>query len=457
MNNSYKLFISTPPVKLFFIAAIPGAVSMLASSLYGLLDGIFVGRILGETAFAALNLAFPFVVINFSLADLIGVGSAVPISIALGKKDHAEANNIFTCACLMIVATGAVIGAVLYVSAPALLAALGAEGELATLAVQYMRVYAICSPVTTIIFAMDNYLRICGQIRPSMWLNIFMSALTAVLEFTFLYVFRWGVWGAALATCMGMLVCALIAFYPFARGKLLLHLCRPHFSVKMVRQILGCGVPNFLNNIAGRITSILMNMALIRLGGENAVSIYGVLMYAGEIVQPLLYGVCDSLQPAVGYNWGAQKYGRVKAIEKCCFIAGAVISISLSICALIFPSQIVGLFIGSADGALIQTGAFAMQLFSLTYLTRWFSFATQSYMTAVEKPLPASVISVSTALVFPVLLLAALWPLGLTGIWLNSTVSAVLAAVLAAVILIRFRRELRRRMRNEATALVNPD
>ncbi len=457
MNNSYKLFISTPPVKLFFIAAIPGAVSMLASSLYGLLDGIFVGRILGETAFAALNLAFPFVVINFSLADLIGVGSAVPISIALGKKDHAEANNIFTCACLMIVATGAVIGAVLYVSAPALLAALGAEGELATLAVQYMRVYAICSPVTTIIFAMDNYLRICGQIRPSMWLNIFMSALTAILEFTFLYVFRWGVWGAALATCMGMLVCALIAFYPFARGKLLLHLCKPHFSVKMVRQILGCGVPNFLNNIAGRITSILMNMALIRLGGENAVSIYGVLMYAGEIVQPLLYGVCDSLQPAVGYNWGAQKYGRVKAIEKCCFIAGAVISISLSICALIFPSQIVGLFIGSADGALIQTGAFAMQLFSLTYLTRWFSFATQSYMTAVEKPLPASVISVSTALVFPVLLLAALWPLGLTGIWLNSTVSAVLAAVLAAVILIRFRRELRRRMRNEATALVNPD
>ena len=457
MNNSYKLFISTPPVKLFFIAAIPGAVSMLASSLYGLLDGIFVGRILGETAFAALNLAFPFVVINFSLADLIGVGSAVPISIALGKKDHAEANNIFTCACLMIVATGAVIGAVLYVSAPALLAALGAEGELATLAVQYMRVYAICSPVTTIIFAMDNYLRICGQIRPSMWLNIFMSALTAVLEFTFLYVFRWGVWGAALATCMGMLVCALIAFYPFARGKLLLHLCKPHFSVKMVRQILGCGVPNFLNNIAGRITSILMNMALIRLGGENAVSIYGVLMYAGEIVQPLLYGVCDSLQPAVGYNWGAQKYGRVKAIEKCCFIAGAVISISLSICALFFPSQIVGLCIGSADGALIQTGAFAMQLFSLTYLTRWFSFATQSYMTAVEKPLPASVISVSTALVFPVLLLAALWPLGLTGIWLNSTVSAVLAAVLAAVILIRFRRELRRRMRNEATALVNPD
>lgn len=457
MNNSYKLFTSTPPVRLFFIAAIPGAVSMLASSLYGLLDGVFIGQILGETAFAALNLAFPFVVINFSLADLIGVGSAVPISIALGKKEHAKANNIFTCACFMIVATGFAIGAALYVSAPALLTVLGAEGELAALAVQYMRVYAICSPVTTIVFAMDNYLRICGQIRPSMWLNIFMSVLTAVLEFVFLYIFRWGIWGAALATCTGMLVCALIAFYPFARGRFQLHLCRPHFTLPMVRQILACGVPNFLNNIAGRITSIVMNMALIRLGGESAVSVYGVLMYAGEIVQPMLYGVCDSLQPAVGYNWGARKYNRVKAIEKCCFAAGAVISISLSICALVFPAQIVGLFIGTEDTALIEMGAFAMRLFSLTYLTRWFSFATQSYMTSVEKPFSASVISVSTALIFPVLLLAVLWPLGLTGIWLNSTLSSVLAAVLAAVILVRFRQDLRCRILKESTAPVNPD
>ena len=101
--DSKALFLQTRPVRLFFTAAIPGIISMLASSLYGLLDGIFVGRILDDTAFAALNLAFPFVVINFSLADLIGVGAAVPISIQLGQKKDAAANNIFTCACLMIV------------------------------------------------------------------------------------------------------------------------------------------------------------------------------------------------------------------------------------------------------------------------------------------------------------------------------------------------------------------
>ena len=100
--NSHNLFAATKPLKLFFIAAIPGAVSMLASALYQTIDGVFVGRFLGATEFAALNLAMPFVIINFALADLIGVGSAVPISVSLGRKQEKEANNIFTCACLMI-------------------------------------------------------------------------------------------------------------------------------------------------------------------------------------------------------------------------------------------------------------------------------------------------------------------------------------------------------------------
>ena len=202
MMNHEKLFAKTSPLKLFFLAAIPGGISMLAASLYGLLDGMFVGRILGEASFAALNLAFPFVVFNFSLADLIGVGSAVPISIQLGQKRQEEANNIFTCACLMIVLTGTLIGGVLYAAAPALIGCMGAEG-LAQLAVEYMRVYALCSPVTTIVFAMDNYLRICGKIRMSMNLNILMSALSAGLEFLFLGVFHWGIWGAALRPAAG--------------------------------------------------------------------------------------------------------------------------------------------------------------------------------------------------------------------------------------------------------------
>ncbi len=442
--DSKKLFANTPPLKLFFLASIPGAVSMLASALYQLLDGIFVGQFLGATPFAAVNLAMPFVIINFSLADLIGVGASVPISVCLGKRQKREAHNIFTCACLLIVGTGVLMGLVLFGMAPLLIQWMGAQGEFAALAVDYIRVYALCSPVTTIVFAMDNFLRISGYIRGSMLLNILMSVLSAGLEFLFLAVLGWGIWAAALATCSGMLVCALLALIPFLRGRAVLRFRRPRFSWRMIRQIVACGSPNFLNNVAGRITSILMNIILVRLGGETAVSVYGILMYADGFIQPLLYGTCDSLQPAVGYNWGAGKYSRVRAIERCCFAASAVISLLAVAVILLFPQQITVLFMADAGPDVLAMSIGALQLFAFTYLTRWFSFAAQSYFLAIEKSLAASLISVSTALIFPVVLVILLWPLGLTGIWLNFAGTAVLAGVLAAILLGKLRPELSR-------------
>lgn len=440
--NSETLFAKTSPLKLFLFAAIPGAISMLASALYQTIDGVFVGQFLGETAFSAINLAMPFVIINFSLADLIGVGSAVPISVSLGRKQNQEANNIFTCSCLMIIGTGALIGAILFAAAPLFIQLMGAEGTYANFAVQYIRVYALCSPVTTIIFALDNYLRICGYIRGSMFMNILMSVLSAGLEFLFLGVLQWGIWAAALATCSGIFLCALIAFIPFFRKKALLQFCRPRFSTSMLKQIISCGTPNFLNNIAGRITSILMNAILVRRGGQTAVSVYGILMYADGFIQPLLYGMCDSLQPAIGYNWGARKYSRVRTIEKYCYSASGIISILAVFVIALFPVPITKLFVPDAGSEILELSVGALRLFSFTYITRWFSFATQSYMLAIEKSRAASIISVCTALVFPVLLIAALWPLGLTGIWMNFAGSSLLAAVLSAIILIKMRGQL---------------
>ena len=414
---------------------------MLASALYQTVDGVFVGHFLGSTAFAAVNLAMPFVIINFSLADLIGVGAAVPISICLGKQEKEEANNIFTCAVLMIVGTGVLIGAVLFLSAPLVIGLMGADGEFANLAVQYMQVYALCSPVTTIVFAMDNFLRICGFIRGSMFLNILMSGLSALLEFLFLFVFGWGVWAAALATCTGMIICAILALVPFVRKKALLRFRRPRFHGKMIRQIIACGSPNFLNNIAGRITSILLNFILIRVGGEAAVSVYGILMYAEGFIQPLLYGMCDSLQPAVGFNWGAGQFRRVAAIERCCYTASGLLSLTAAAVLFLFPGEVGQLFVGASGSELLTMAEGALRLFALTYLTRWFSFATQSYMLAVEKSLAAAAISVSTALLFPVILLGLLWPFGLTGIWLNFAVTSLLAGILAGAILARFQKK----------------
>ena len=154
--------------------------------------------------------------------------------------------------------------------------------------------------------------------------------------------------------------------------------------------------------------------------------------------------MCDSLQPAVGYNWGAQKFSRVRAIEKCCFTAALILSLLSAAVLFLLPEEITLLFVADATAKVLAMAIRALQLFALTYLTRWLSFATQSYMLAIEKPVPAALISVSTALIFPVILIGALWPLGLTGIWLNFAGTSALAAILALVILIKLRRELSR-------------
>lgn len=439
--RSTTFFAKTTPVKLFLMASIPGMVSMLASALYQTFDGILVGQFLGATAFAAINLAMPFVIINFALSDLIGVGSAVPISVCLGRKEQ-EANNIFSCSILMIIGTGVIMGAVLFAAAPFLIGLMGAEGEFARLAVQYLRVYALCSPFTTIVYALDNYLRISGFIRGSMGLNILMSALSVGLGLLFLGVFRWGIWASALASSGSMFLCALVGLIPFLRGKAQLRFCKPRFTGQMVRQIISCGSPSFLQNIAGRVTSIIMNAILVRVGGETAVSVYGVLMYVDGFIQPLLYGMCDSVQPAVGYNWGARQYSRVRAIAKCCYVASAAVSIASIFVIALFPRQITGLFVSGAEADVMTLYVEALRLFCLTYLIRWVSFATQSFLLAIEKSLPASMISVSMAFVFPMVLLAVLWPLGLTGIWLNLAGASLLGAILSVFLLRGQRREL---------------
>lgn len=164
-RDTEKMYAAMKPWKLFFIVALPGMVSMFAMSIYSIIEGIFIGQKLGEGAFAAVNIAMPLVMINFSLADLIGVGASVPISIALGKKDHKTANNVFSCSVIMIFISSVLMGIIMFLAAEPLCRMMGADDALLDTSMRYLRTYALCSPLTTIFFAMDNYLRISGYVK----------------------------------------------------------------------------------------------------------------------------------------------------------------------------------------------------------------------------------------------------------------------------------------------------
>ncbi len=447
------MYATMSPWRLFFIVAMPGMISMFAMSIYSIVEGIFIGQKLGEGAFAAVNIAMPLVMINFALADLIGVGASVPISIALGKKEHEEANNVFSCSVLMIFIASLVMGTAMFAAARPLCRMMGADGTLLETSVRYLRTVALCSPLSTIFFAMDNYLRISGYVKTSMVINIGSNIATIGLLTLFLLVFEMDVVGSALATSISMCMCSFVAMTPFLRGKTLLKFTKPRFNKAMFKEIAACGSPVFLNNIAGRISSILINVSLMALGakefGENggttAVAVYAVLMYASDFCWPLLYGVSDSLSPAIGYNWGAANYDRVKKIVKCGYIGTAVIGLISTSLLFFFPATVAAMFAKAEDALLLSEATHAIRLFCFAYLFRWFVVTTQGFLSAIEKPALATAISVSTALVFPVLFLGALWSFGLDGIWVNFVGVNLCSAILGVILLTVVGKEIKRK------------
>lgn len=434
-QTSNRIYEEMPAVRLFFHAAIPGVISMFAMSIYNIIEGIFVGQFVGGDAFAAMNLAMPLVMINFALADMIGVGSSVPISIALGKKDEEQASNYFTCSMILIVAASIVTGCFMFLFAPNIIHAMGAEDRAAELAVTYLRVCSLMGPFANPVFAMDNYLRISGFVKGSMLLNLFMSALQIGLLILFVAVWKLELLGSSLAVNLGFCICAMIALVPFVLGKSVLKLRKPKFRMQMLKQIIACGCPTFLNNIAGRLFSLVMNVLLIRMGGTMAVSAFSVLMYCSDLVQPMLYGLCDSMQPAIGYNWGAENYKRVKTLAKCVFAATAVVSAFAFLLMFHFPRQLASIFVDGSETALLDLATHALRLFSVEFFFWWFGFAAQSFYNAIQKPKNAAILTLSTAIVFPLIMVVLLWPLGLNGLWLNQAATYIPVGIIAFMML----------------------
>lgn len=452
-NKTETMYATMKPWKLFFVVGLPGMVSMFAMSVYSIIEGAFIGKTLGEAAFAAVNIAMPLVMINFSLADLVGVGASVPISIALGRGDKKTANNVFSCSVLMIFMASLIMGSIMFFAARPLCSLMGADNELLETSVKYLRTYALCGPLTTVFFAMDNYLRISGFVKTSMVINIGCNLLTLGFLSFFLFVVEMDIVGSALATCISMCLCSVVAMIPFLAKKTLLRFVRPRFKLGMIREIAACGSPVFLSNVAGRVTSILMNITLMTMGaaafgeggGTTAVAVYAVLMYSSDLCWPLLYGISDSLAPAVGYNWGAESYGRVKKIIKCSYIGTATVGLVSTAALFLLASPLATLFAKEGEARLMVESTHAIRLFCFAYLFRWFAVTTQSFLSAIKKPLQATVLAVCVALVFPVVTLGALWNMGLDGLWLNFFGTNLLATVLSVTLLVFVIKDIKRR------------
>ena len=433
MNQEF--FGTAAPKKLFMKLAIPSLVSMLFSSIYMMVDGMFVGKVIGSKALAAVNLVFPIIMIVFAIGDMIAAGASVKIGIKLGEKKEKDASNIFSITILLMLIINSIFMILSLVFAKDIIFILIKDKELASLSYKFAYVFILALPIIGPFFALDNYLRICGKANMSMWVNIIVSILNIILDAILIGYLKFGIEYAAFASALSMFIGALISLYPFIMKKVALRFIKPKVDVKEILYIVYNGSSEFFSNISGSIMSIITNGFLLHYGGPVGVAAYSIVMYIDALMSPVLFGMIDSILPVISYNYGAKNYKRISEFFKIICSVAFIISIITVIIILAFPNFLVGLFSSASDVDIIDMGKIALLLSAPSYLFDWFIMTVGCFLTGLEKATESIVVMLAESVVLPLILIVVLTKvMGVYGIFMVPSISGLIAAVISFIL-----------------------
>lgn len=433
MNQEY--FGTMEPKKLFVKLAIPSLISMLFSSLYMMADGIFVGKIIGSKALAAINLVFPIIMILFAVGDMIASGASVKIGIKLGEKNEKEASEIFSVALLFIFILNIIFAIIGLIFTKDIIFILIKDKELANLAYKFAYVFILFLPIIAPFFAIDNYLRICGKANMSMWINIGVSVLNIILDAIFIGYLKLGIEYAALASSLSMSIGTLILIYPFITKKVVLRFTKPKIKIKEMLGIIYNGSSQFFSNISGSIMAIIMNSFLLYYGGAVGVVAYSIVMYIESLIVPMLFGMIDAVQPVFSYNYGAKNNKRIMTFFKITCTVALSISIVTMIIIFVFPDFLVRMFSSESDIAVIDMAKKALLLYAPSYLFTWFIMTVSGVLTGLEKATESIVLMSAESIILPLFSTLVLTQLiGVYGIFITPTISGAVSIVVSIIL-----------------------
>ena len=423
------------PKKLFVKLAIPSLISMLFSSLYMMADGIFVGKIIGSKALAAINLVFPIIMILFAVGDMIASGASVKIGIKLGEKNEKEASEIFSVALLFIFILNIIFAMIGLIFTKDIIFILIKDKELANLAYKFAYVFILFLPIIAPFFAIDNYLRICGKANMSMWINIGVSVLNIILDAIFIGYLKLGIEYAALASSLSMSIGTLILIYPFITKKVALKFTKPKIKIKEMLGIIYNGSSQFFSNISGSIMAIIMNSFLLYYGGAVGVAAYSIVMYIESLIVPMLFGMIDAVQPVFSYNYGAKNNKRIMTFFKITCTVALSISIVTMIIIFVFPDFLVRMFSSESDIAVIDMAKKALLLYAPSYLFTWFIMTVSGVLTGLEKATESIVLMSAESIILPLFSTLVLTQLiGVYGIFITPTISGAVSIVVSIIL-----------------------
>lgn len=435
MESEHEMYGRMPVWRLFLKCSIPGMVSGLVWAFCSIVDGIFVGNYLGSDALAAVNIAWPIMTVFMAVSDMVAAGSSVRIAMHLGNGDIESARRVFTGSVKLIVAIS--VGFLLvgvFLGGP-MVRAMGAEGFVADTAAQYIAVFGLFAPVGLLFFATDNYLRICGAVNLSMWINVGVALVNILLLAVLIGWLGCRTWASAFATSVSICIGTVASLVPFVRKRLALRFVGGWMDLSTVRKVLYNGTSTFFNSVSGSLFGIVANTVLLAIAGNDGVSAYGIIMYVNSIIFSLFTGMDAAMQPALSYNHGAGNGVRVKELFKVMSIASAVMGIAVTALCILADGPLTSLFLGDADGDVADLAAAGLTVFALTYLLSWVAVNANQLLAATDLPAHALSIGIMSQFVMPTAFLVPMSLLGIDGVWWSMVVASVASALFSMAML----------------------
>ena len=433
-NKKAALALGTEPVgKLLMQYAMPAIVAMVASSLYNIIDRAIIGQVVGAEAIAGLGITFPFMNLSAAFGAAVGVGASTCISVKLGQKDYQTAEHLLGNTVTLNLIVGLLFMTVSLIFLDPILRFFGASDVTLPYARQFMEVILLGNMITHMYFGMNAVLRASGKPRHAMYAVLFTVGMNILLAVTFVWWFRWGIRGAALATILSQSMALCWQLWIFSDKTQLLHLKRGIYRLKsdLVRNIISIGISPFLMNLCSCVIVIFMNNQFVHYGGDMAVGAYSIANSIGMVFFMFVIGINQGMQPIAGYNYGAEKFDRLMRVLTLAIIAATIVMVVGWALAMLFPYYMARIF--TTDQELIAKSITGIRLNMLLFPIIGFQAVVTNFFQCIGKVRIAIFLSLSRQLLF---LLPLIWILpmlwGLDGVWAALPTSDLIAAVVAA-------------------------
>jgi putative MATE family efflux protein len=429
--------------KLLISYALPAIAAQMTASIYNIVDSIFIGHgVNNPLALSGLGLTLPLMNLAAAFGALVGAGGAALLSIKLGQKDKESANRVLGNVLVLNIIIGLTVMTFGLVFIDPILYLFGASEQTLPFAKSFMKVILFGNTITHLYMGFSCLMRSCGYPKKSMYITLLSVVMNLILAPIFIFVFQWGIAGAAWATIISQTISLIVLLFHFTDKTKYLYLQRRYFRLKsdIVKNIISVGMSPFMQNICSCLVVIVINNLLKSYGGDYAIGAYSNVNKILMMFAMLVIGLNQGMQPIAGYNFGAKQYDRViQVLKKAIFYATCTMCFACLVCEL-FPEAVCRIFTDNEEMNNIATTA--MRIIIMTFPIVGFQMVTSNFFQSIGKAIVAAILSTTRQLLFllPALLILPNF-FGLNGVWFSMPVSDAISTILAAFFL---RREIKK-------------